>query len=267
MRMTTKPKQPAPFGPTSVVSKAPPPPPVKPMPKWLTVGVVIVFALASSWLIWHQWNGAGSDGEKVVLEDGDMVPRGPAALARRFAPPPEGVKYNRNRDQATVRAGDVEMRVTLPGAKKKEIESSIYYARGDYMTPEQTKVLAARTRLATDSTAAKYAGVSKEQQKALKQIGWPAMQVSDADRAQMKGLWTAYANAQGAVAQSAAEKGIVEALKQMGDSKLEGTKALVAERCAQITGILSSEQLEKFQTMGKPQASKQENVAVNGSKN
>jgi hypothetical protein len=215
-------------------------------------------------LMYRAWYSEPAAGDEIELKDGDMVPRSPGAMARRFAPPPEGVRFNRNKDSATVRAGDVEMRVTLPAPKHEATDFNIYYAR-NYMTPEQSKLFAARARLVMDAATAKYVGVSQEQRKELKSISVPNMQVSDADIELVKRLWASYASASNDVAKGTAEDALVDHLKDLGDANLEKTRAAVNERCDKISSILSSDQIEKFNTMGKS-SSKNQNVTKGDAK-
>jgi hypothetical protein len=223
---------------------------VKQVPKWITGCVISMFVVGAGFLMYHAWYSEPGAGDEIELKDGDIVPRSPGALARRFAPPAEGVHFNRNKDGATVRSGDVEMRVNLPGPKHEATDFNIYYAR-NYLTPEQSLLFAARGRLAVDAATAKYIGVSTEQRKELKGISMPNMQVSDDDRDHMKQLWTVYAAAPNDLAKGNAEDAMVDALKQIGDANLEKTRAVAAERCDKISSILSSDQIQKFKAMGK----------------
>jgi hypothetical protein len=245
----------------------PPEPPseerkVKQVPKWITGCVVSFFVIGAGVLVYRQLYSSPAVGEEIELKDGDVVPRSPGAFSRRFGQPTEGVHYNRNKDSAIVRAGDVEMRVSLPAPTHQPTDFSIYYAR-NYLTKDQSKALAARSRLLSDPATAKYVGVTKEQRAALKNVAWPNMQPSDADRDRMKGLWSDYVSAKSDVTQGNAQDAMIDALKQIGDANLEKTKALVDQRCDQINGILSAEQIEKFDKMGQspPDASKKSNLA------
>jgi hypothetical protein len=224
--------------------------------------VISLFLIGAGMLVYRQLYSEPATGEEIELKDGDIVPRSPGALARRFAPPPEGVRYNRNKDSATVRAGDVEMRVTLPAPTHQPTEINLYYAR-NYLSKDQSDLLAARARLISDAATAKYIGLTKEQRKALKDVAWPNMQPSDADRERMKKLWLAYSGARNDPAQSTAEDALVDGLKAIGDENLEKTKQVAAQRCDQIAAILSAEQIEKFKSMGRaqPAAAKKDNLA------
>src|SRR6476619_6163593 len=75
---------------------------VKQVPKWVTGCVISIFVMGAGLLVYHQLYAEPAIGEEIELKDGDMVPRSPGALARRFAPVAEGVRYNRNKDAATV---------------------------------------------------------------------------------------------------------------------------------------------------------------------
>lgn len=230
------------------------PPKVKQVPKWVTGCVISIFVIGCGMLVYRQWYSEPATGEAIELKDGDIVPRSPGALARQFAPPPEGVRYNRNKDGAVVRADDVEMRVNLPAPKHELSDLSIYYVR-NYMTGQQSALFAAKTRIVVDNSTAKYVGASADQRKALKAIGWPNMAVSDADRERMKALWTDFVTAKTPAAQSTAEDAMVNALRDIGDANRDKTKAIVDARCDQITSILTADQIEKFKTMGQPKSS------------
>jgi hypothetical protein len=260
--MTSSMKQPVvPAAPTPSAQQGNPAS-VKQVPKWLTFGVVSAFVIGSGALIVKQFYTQPDTGDEIDLKDGDYAPRSPAALARHFAPPPEGVRYNKNHDGAIVRAGDVEMRVSMPAPKHEATDFSIYYARNSYMTKQQNQVLAAAQRLVRDASAAQYVGVSKDQRKALKEIGWPTMKVSDGDRDRAKKLWADYAAAKGDVAQLNAQDALVAALKSIGEANAQATEAIVVERCKKVTSILSAGQLDKFNSMGQANAApKKENIA------
>jgi hypothetical protein len=242
-------------------------PKVKQVPKWITGCVVTCFVVGAGFLVYRQLYSAPATGDEIELKDGDVVPRSPGALARRFGAAMDGVRYNRNKDGAIVRAGDVEMRVTLAGATHAVSSLNIYYAR-NYLTKDQSDLLAARDRLLRDAATAKYVGVSKEQRAALKNIAWPNMQPTDLDRERMKQLWTTYAAAKSDTSQGAAQDELVDALKDIGDENLEKTRTLADHSCDQIADILSSDQIEKFKTMGqsRPSTSKKENLATTDSK-
>ena len=229
---------------------------VKQVPKWITGCVISMFVVGAGFLMYRAWYSEPAAGDEIELKDGDIVPRSPGAMARRFAPPPEGVRFNHNKDSATVRAGDVELRVNLPAPKHEPSDFNIYYAR-NYMTPEQSKLFAARARLIMDAVTAKYIGVSPEQRKELKGIATPNMQATDADRERMKQLWATYAAANNDLAKGNAEDAMVDALKQIGEANLDRTRAAVTERCDKISSILSSDQIEKFNAMGKPNPKKE----------
>jgi hypothetical protein len=256
MTTHTQPPVPAPGSP-------PPSEPnkVKQVPKWVTGCVISIFVIGTGLLIYRQWYSEPATGEEIELKDGEIVPRSPGALARRFVPPAEGVRYNRNRDAANVRGGDVEMRVTL---KRDGAKFNAYYAAPVYMTEEQRELVLAASRLAMDASAAKYVGVSAEQRKTLR--GLPSstsnmpIELQDGDTQKLQSLWNAYASARNDEAQSAAQDAIVNALKEIGEANLQKTKASVEARCDKISTILSAAQIEKFKTMGQPQT-KKENLA------
>ena len=125
---------------------------------------------------------------------------------------------------------------------------SFRYLKKDLLPQDQKDVLLMKFRIMSDDAVAQHIGLTDDQKQKLGKISTnvSAIELSQADHDKLVSLWQQYNSASD---KTGPEKALLAALKDVGNNNLAATKQKAAERVDQIKGILSADQIKKFQDM------------------
>jgi hypothetical protein len=209
------------------------PKPVREIPVWAVVGVVLICLGGAAWFVWANWLRSGP-AERIVFLD-----RGPddgvkQVLAGRY----------------DVRSGNAALTVIKKGDAGADLD--FRWAKQEYLTAEQIRMLTIVLRLTRDQAMAEELNMTPEQMERLKANRAKAkVELSESDRARLTTLVLAYDAEKDKDAKRKAETKLIKALDAVA-AQLEGSaKQLAAERTADAKTILSEEQLRRWDAMGR----------------
>jgi hypothetical protein len=214
------------------------------MPVWMSVPIILMCVAGGVYFtIWYLHQSPSRSLEVL----GDLPGVGPPA--RRRAP------VNAITRETTggvtiwrVRADNALMDVRQ--TKDRPPVQHLRYQNLNFVPGEQVALRLAYIRITTDKAVAQYLSVSDEQLAKLKAVAiqWP-MQASKADREKLGTLFQQY-QAKGA----SAERPLIAELAAVGQRSVKPTRDFIDHQCQQIRGILTPEQIKRFEGMGKPPA-------------
>jgi hypothetical protein len=205
------------------------PKPVREIPPWLVAVVVLGCVAGAGWFLWTNWLRSGPAERIVILDRG----------------PDDGVK-SPGGGRFDVRSGNAALTCTkTPDGKDAELQFK--WAKQEYLTPEQIKVLTVVFRVAQDPGMAAEMKVTPEQLVQLKENRAKAkVELPERDRDRLKSLFLAYDAEKEKDAKHKAESKLIKALDAVA-AELEGpAKQLAAERTAHAQAVLSPEQFQRF---------------------
>jgi hypothetical protein len=212
-----------------------------PVRAWIALVVMLASVAVAGYAMFSRFSSP-------VMHSRDLVELAPARGAVWGQPrvQPDGVRETGN-NSYEVKAGEARLRITQRANGERNFNFS--YNKPDLISPEQAAALTARFRLPRDPAFAKALEVTPEQLKQLQALpGRDGMAVTDGDRERMAGLFDAYLQAPPPRRSETAA--LVKALGEIGDKNLEPTRALLAERAAQVQKTLTPAQIGKFMNPG-----------------
>jgi hypothetical protein len=220
------------FGDAAPATAADAPKPVREIPPWLVAVVVLGCIAGAGWFVWTNWLRSGPAERIVILDRG----------------PDDGVKPS-GANRFDVRSGNAALTVTkTPDGKDADVQFK--WAKQEYLTPEQIKVLTVVFRVAQDPGMAAEMRVTPEQLVQLKDNRAKAkVELPAGDRDRLKSLFLAYDAEQDKDAKRKAESKLIKALDAVA-AELEGpAKQLAAERTAHAQSVLTPDQFQRFDAM------------------
>jgi hypothetical protein len=246
---------------TTQVPTPPPPkpadqPPVRDIPVWLTLVILVLCIGGGGWLVWKYTN-TNAPGPIVITASN---PR--AALVKNWRPDDasanpaamrtprktqdddsDGVKALTPNRSWRVRAGNAYMSVSLN--RKNEIELSTNYR--SFYTPEQNQLVIMRQRLLQDQAMRDMIKMTEDQLAKLKTVPPPeGMKMADDEKKKLIDLFNAYRLAKDPKSQEAAEKAVVAALDEIGKKRFEETRAYMIKRVEAIQTAMTPDQIKQF---------------------
>jgi hypothetical protein len=173
-------------------------------------------------------------------------------MTRLIATQPPGVRPIRS-DEWLVKAGNVQVRVKGTGAGGAKVDAAFTFAQQNQVFPaDQLRLVRARGEILRDANVATVLGVTPDQREALRKANArPDVVLSDADRAKVLELWTAYATAADGPPKTEAEKTLLAALDEAGKRAVEPSKAALAQKVQAVQGALTAEQWAKYGERGR----------------
>src|SRR5688572_1537804 len=249
-------------------STPPPPPkpadqpPVRDIPVWLTLVILLLCIGGGGWLVWKYTN-TNAPGPIVITPSN---PR--AALVKNWKPEDanaantaalrtprrtpqqqqdddsDGIKPLTPNRSWRVRAGNAYMSVSV--GRKGDLELSTNYR--SFYTPEQNTLVIMRQRLLQDQAMRDMIKLTDEQLDKLKKVPPPeGMKMSDDEKKKLIDLFNAYrAAANNPKAMEAAEKAVVAALDEIGKKRFEETKTYMVNRVQAIQTAMTPDQIKQF---------------------
>jgi hypothetical protein len=234
------PVPPAAPGPVSVVFDAgadasaagDAPKPVREIPVWAVIGVVIACLAGGAWFIWTNWLRSGPAERIVVLDRG----------------PDDGVKQV-FAGRYDVRSGNAALTVVKKGDADADVD--FRWAKQEYLTGEQEKVLKMILRLTRDQAMADELGVTAEQMERLKANRAKAkVELSESDRSRLKDLFLAYDAEKDKDTKRKAETKLIKGLDAVAAKLEPAARQIAADRTADAKSVLSEDQIKRWDTMG-----------------
>jgi hypothetical protein len=209
------------------------PKPVREIPVWAVVGVVLVCLAGAAWFVWANWLRSGP-AERIVFLD-----RGPDDGVKQTLP-----------GRFDVRSGNAALTITKKGESDADLD--FRWAKQEYLTPDQIKMLKIVLRLSRDQAMADELSVTPEQLERIKANRAKAkVELSDSDRSRLKDLFLAYDAEKEKNAKRKAETRLIKALDTVAARLEAPAKQLAADRTADAKAILSDEQIQRWDAMEK----------------
>jgi hypothetical protein len=246
-------------------ASAPPPrpadqPPVRDIPVWLTLVILLLCVGGGGWLVWKYTN-TNAPGPIVITPSN---PR--AALVKNWRPEDAGsasaaamrtTRRPQQQDDDTdgikpltpnrswrVRAGTAYMTFNIGKKGDAELTSANYRT---FYTTEQNQLVIMRQRLLQDQAMRDMIKLTDEQLAKLKGVPPPeGMKMSDDEKKKLTGLFEAYRAAKDGKSQQAAEAAVVAALNEIGTRRFEETKAYMVKRVEAIQTAMTPDQIKQF---------------------
>ena len=148
-----------------------------------------------------------------------------------------------------VRSGNAALTVTKKGDADAELD--FRWAKQEYLSAEQIKILTIVLRLTRDTAMADELNVTPDQLEQLKANRAKAkVELSESDRSRLKALFLAYDAEKEKDAKRKAETKLIKALDAVGAEMEAPAKKLAAERTENAKSILTPEQIQRFDTVG-----------------
>ena len=209
------------------------PKPVREIPPWAVVGVVVACLAGAAWFVWANWLRSGP-AERIVILD-----RGPDDGVKQLM----GGRYE-------VRSGNAALTVSKKGDNDADMD--FRWVKQEYLTPEQIKMLTIVLRLSREQAMADELGVTPEQTERLKANRAKAkVELTEADRSRLKELFLAYDAQKDKDTKRKAETRLIKGLDAVA-ATLEGpAKQIAADRTVDAKSILTEEQIQRWDAMGK----------------
>jgi hypothetical protein len=217
-----------------------PAPAAKQLPVWLNILIILVSLIGGlMFVVWY----VRQPPARSLVEIGDLP-----TPVRRGAMPMANITTATTGNVTTwrARAANAVMEVRQP--KDQPAAFAFSYQNLAFVPREQTSLRLIYIRITTDRAVARYLQITDDQMARLRQVPvlWP-MQVSEADRAKMNALFREYQSKGDAV-----QRALLTELVAVGERSLPATRDFVARQCQQIKSILTAEQLNRFEQMGRP---------------
>ena len=238
-------------------------PPVRDIPVWLTLVILLLCIGGGGWLVWKYTN-TNAPGPIVITPSN---PR--AALVKNWKPEDastantaamrtsrrptqqqdddsDGIKPLAPNRSWRVRAGNAFMSVSVGRKNPNDLELSTNYR--SFYTPEQNQIVIMRQRLIQDQAMRDMIKLTDEQLDKLKKVPPPeGMKMSDDEKKKLIDLFNAYrAAANNPNAMEAAEKAVVAALDEIGKKRFEETKSYMVKRVEAIQTAMTPDQVKQF---------------------
>jgi hypothetical protein len=203
-------------------------PPVREIPAWAVVAVILACLAGFAWFVWANWLRSGP-AERIVFLD-----RGPDDGVKQLLP-----------GRFEVRSGNAALTVTKKGDNDADLD--FRWAKQEYLTAEQIKMLTIVLRLSRDQAMADELGVTPEQMERLKANRAKAkVELGESDRLRLKDMFFAYDSEKDKDAKRKAETKLIKALDAVA-AQLEGpARQIAADRTADAQTILSEDQIQRW---------------------
>lgn len=230
------------------LSAAPPDKPVRGVPRWVTVALIVLAVGGTAWLAWRAWNAATGGRQVLVLS------RDPDGVVERIGP------------SWMIRSGRGRLTVTPPpadgGAERpnwSQAACEFTFDAGDAATPGQQQLLElASNLLARKEENAAYLGLGGEQVAALEQIEAArkrAVELTSGEQRQIRAIVAEHdnlsaealsaGNASSTLARATRDK-LCEAVEAMAREKLPAARRASAERAVEVPKALTEAQWVKY---------------------
>lgn len=242
--------------------------PVRTIPVWLSLLVILLCLGGGGAFVWWYMNGAGFTSRTIIIpreqlekeraerrtETQPRRQQGPRVAVR--ATDADGIKPDGGNstdanatNRWTIKSGDASAVVRKAGTRAATFRYS--YVRDDLLGPDQFQTMVATWRLARDQAMATAVGLSDEQVSKLRAEAAPiGILISDDDRKKIDDLFNTYLAATTDDARASVDKKTVAALGEIGKRQLDPTKQQLAERVTRIRAILTEEQWAKWKKVG-----------------
>lgn len=214
---------------------APTPRPVRQIPAWLSVLVVLACAAGGGWFVWTTFLSPAPRQKIVVMERG----------------PKDGVRPEV--DHWSIRSGNAWLGIPRSTTPAGGGSPDITFKFGNEFYPEDQRAVLKKVVTVVNSPAvAKSVGVTPEQMRQLQDIRKGAkITIDEADRARLAQLWTAYESEKDRQAKRAAETKLLKALEALAAKLEEPTLRSAAERAERAKSVLTAEQWKKLESYGR----------------
>jgi hypothetical protein len=223
------------------------PPDVRPVPRWLAIGIIVLAFAGAGWFVYSQFFAGPRAGQEVDI---GTIPRSPGArmafrAAPPSAPPADGIS-SIGPNYWRVKTAEFTANLALQESPLAPIR--VFYGKADLISPEQAELMAARRQLVANQDLANQLKLTPEQLQKLSAVPLSAgqgLKLDASDREKLKADWQAWLKAD-AAGKKPAEQKVLATLKDIGTRSLGPTREEFANRAAEIKSVLTDDQLKEY---------------------
>jgi Spy/CpxP family protein refolding chaperone len=218
------------------------------VPAWVGVALVVICFVAGAAFIWWVVRDPLSGGSDFIPDPNGSTSMRPRAVFR--APPnPESIRKTSD-DNGGVYVAQAFGTVMNIEENNGNPKYTFRYLKKDLLPADIKDVLLMKFRIMQDDAVAQHIGLTDDQKQKLGKISTNVTNLAPppADREKLVAQWQQYFAANDA-GKSDAEKTLLATLKQVGDDNVASTRQKAEDRANEIKGILSADQIKKFQDM------------------
>lgn len=236
-------------------------PPVRQIPLWLTIPLILVCLGAGGWFLHWYWktqvNGTASASSVYIDNPEPDTQAGTRANLRGprgggGGPPMADGIYDRG-NRTIIRAGEYLL-IAQPSVDGKTTTMSL---RHNGPAPAKNNDLIVAQRLASDPATARTIGVSPAQLKQLRPLihtpaiaaslrGGGELAMEPADLQRLQALCKAYTAAGAGAAKTAAQEQVLKAVAETGGKSMNAQNDAVAKAVAEVHKIITNDQFRAF---------------------